>query len=117
MTEIKTETDHVVNLEVASTPDFSKASVIIEHLKQYKDTDTLIVDIWGPDIVIGYVKHALEEDITTDMANAILELVTEQFEQGYLPVNPDVLQMVDDIARETIDDLKNNEIEIINEPK
>jgi len=110
-------TEHVTNLEIASVPDFSKASVIVDHLKHYKDTDTLIVDIWAPDVVIGYVKHALDEDITTEMANAILELVTEQFEQGYLPVNPEIMQMVDDVARESIDDLKNNEIEIINEPK
>jgi hypothetical protein len=109
--------EHVANLEIASVPDFSKASVIVEHLKQYKDTDTLIVDIWGPDIVIGYVKHALEEDITPDMANSILEMVTEQFEQGFLPVNAEILHMVDEVARENIDDLKQNEQEITNEPK
>jgi hypothetical protein len=106
----------VENLNLAEA-DFSKVSTIKTLLEQYDDNDTLIIDIWGPDIVQGLVEHAFEEEIDRDTANAILEIVTEEFEQGFLPVNPEILHMVNETITKSLEDLKNNVIEISNEPK
>jgi len=108
--------DTVENLNLA-TADFSKVSTIKAMLNQYDDNDTVIVDIWGPDMVQGVVKHAFEEEIDRDQANAILELVHEEFEEGFLPVNAEILHMVNEVITKSLDDLKNNVIEISNEPK
>jgi hypothetical protein len=106
----------VTNLNLAQV-DFSKVSTIKKLLEQYNDDDTLIVDIWGPDIVQGLVEHVFDEDIDRDQANAILEIVTEEFELGFLPVNPEILQMVNETITKSLDDIQNNVIEMSKEPK
>tara|TARA_B110000211_G_scaffold39926_1_gene41107 strand:+ start:158 stop:493 length:336 start_codon:yes stop_codon:yes gene_type:complete len=106
----------VANLNIAQV-DFTNVSTVKKMLDQYDDTDTLIVDIWGPDIVQGLVEHAFNEQIDRDQANALLETVTEGFEQGFLPVNPEILTMVNDAINTSLEGIKNNAIEMSNEPQ
>jgi len=106
----------VQQLEIAQT-DFTKVSTIRKLLEQYDDNDTLIVDIWAPDIIQGLVSHAFKEDVNKDEANSILEYVTDEFEDGYLPVNPEILSMVETVITKHLDGIKQNTLEILNEPQ
>ncbi|HIE84084.1 MAG TPA: hypothetical protein EYQ00_09665 [Dehalococcoidia bacterium] len=107
----------VVKESNAKGANYTKVSTIRKLLEQYNDDDTIIIDIWAPDIIQGLVEHAFEEVINRDEANSILEYVTEEFEDGYLPVNPEILSMVETVITKHLDGIKQNTLEIANEPQ
>jgi hypothetical protein len=82
---------------MTDTPNLALCSNLITCLKSaYTDDDTLIVDIWGPDMVMQFAKETFETDFTREQANELLKNVAAQFpEGGFMPINPEILAMVE----------------------
>jgi len=96
---------------MTESPDLTKCTDLTKYLQSaYTDNDTLIVDVWGPDMVMHYAKQTFETNFTRDEANKVLNSIVAQFpEGGFLPINPEILAMVDqEIIK--IPDTVNNEL-------
>ena len=83
--------------ETITSPNLALMSQLVKCLQlNYTDNDRLIVDNWGPDMVMQYAKETFETQFTRAEANELIKNIIKQFpEGGFMPINPEILAMVD----------------------